>query len=202
MNFLGCTCVRAPLASRRRGRRREVADRERYDRQEEENVNTETQEEHRVIPEAETGVTLPQAKECRGSLASSRSQEKEALEATLGLLASELYPSQMGRPAPASPAGPWHLCRSRIRGERTKLVLKNERKVTSSLSDLLSKLRVWASPASCPPLRVLVFPSLLQPCSSQTSWLQRKRGPCCREVGSTGPKDPWMVWRTPTGLLS
>lgn len=86
---------------------------------------------------------------------------------------------------------------SRIRGERTKLVLKNERKVTSSLSDLLSKLRVWASPASCRPLRALVFPSLLQPCSSQTSWLQRKRGPCCREVGSTGPKDPWMVRRTP-----
>ncbi|XP_070332709.1 uncharacterized protein [Odocoileus virginianus] len=44
--------------------------------QEEENVDTETQEEHHVIPEAETGVSLPQAKEHQGSLASSRSQEK------------------------------------------------------------------------------------------------------------------------------
>ncbi|DAA17864.1 TPA: hypothetical protein BOS_19871 [Bos taurus] len=43
---------------------------------EEENVDTETQEEHHVIPEAEIGVILPQAKECQGSLASSRSQEK------------------------------------------------------------------------------------------------------------------------------
>lgn len=73
---------------------------------------------------------------------------------------------------------------------------------TSSLSSLLSKVRVWASTAPCPPLRALVFPSLLQPCSSQNSWLQRKRGPCCKEVGSTGPWDPWMVWRIPTDPLS
>ena len=39
-------------------------------------MDTETQEEHHVIPEAEIGVILPQAKECQGSLASSRSQEK------------------------------------------------------------------------------------------------------------------------------
>lgn len=40
-------------------------------------MDTETQEEHHVIPEAEIGVILPQAKECQGSLASSRSQEKD-----------------------------------------------------------------------------------------------------------------------------
>nr|CAI9695787.1 unnamed protein product [Rangifer tarandus platyrhynchus] len=46
---------------------------------EEKNVDTETQEEHHVIPEAEIGVSLPQAKEHQGSLASSRSQEKEEI---------------------------------------------------------------------------------------------------------------------------
>ena len=44
--------------------------------QEEENVDTETQEEHHVIPEVEIGVSLPPAKERQGLLASSRRQEK------------------------------------------------------------------------------------------------------------------------------